>query len=344
MKRFAALFMAVLMLAVVAAGAGATAASAAEETMAVTFNGAPLVDEDGDSIDAVTIDGSVYVPMDLLNQAYGLTKAVVDEESNAVVINDYASLFSICSVYDAEEDTYYGYRLYVPAGYDKEKSYPMVVALHGGGNRGTDNVSQLQQIQAQIWVDMQLTGEIEDVIVLAPQQNPKYGFFLDSNCVMDSVNDVLANYNIDKDRIYLTGSSMGGMGCWSTAAYNTDVFAAFLGSAGVYPDSRYTFPVGIVAPAFEGDVVQVITPEEEWTGAMQEYAERLKDFPIWMFQSRDDAMAPVSYTEYMEQCMDEVGATNCTFTYFDGVAHGDTYKTVITEYPEALQWLLEQHK
>ena len=311
----------------------------------VLFNGEQLImtDAQGEGVEAFLYEGTTYIPARAVSEAMG-AKVSWDQESATVTIQDYNELFRARRVYDKEEDTIYPYRIYVPESYDAEKAYPVVVALHGGGNRGTDNVSQLEQLQAQIWVDKQLAGEIEDVIVVAPQQSPKYGFFLDSNCVFDVLDDVETNYNVDQNRIYLTGTSMGGMGCWSTAAAAPDRFAAFLAGAGVYPDARYTFPVGIIAPAFEGDVVQTITPEEEWKGAMEHYAETLKDFPIWMFHSKADTTAPVSYTEYMETCMQEINATNCTFTYFEDVAHGQTYQNIISQYPEAIDWLLAQHK
>lgn len=302
-----------------------------------------LTDVNGSPVEAFVSGGTTYIPARAVSEALG-AKVSWDQESATVTINDYESLFQARRVYDAEEDTIYGYRVYIPASYDKEKEYPVVVALHGGGNRGTDNCSQLEQLQAQIWVDKQLTGEIEDVIVVAPQQHPKYGFFLDSNCVMDVLDDVEANYSVDKNRIYLTGTSMGGMGSWSTAAAHPDRFAAFLASAGEYPDARYSFPVGIIAPAFDGDVLKTDTPEEEWKGAMEGYAAALKDMPIRMFHSRDDAMAPAAYTEYMETCMKEAGASDCVFTYFDGVAHGESYQTIVAEHPDVLTWLLAQHK
>lgn len=310
----------------------------------VVLNGEELElkDAKGDLVEAFVFNGTTYVPLRAISEALD-AKVSWDQETATVTVHDYESLFQARRVYDAEEDTVYAYRVYVPANYDKDRQYPVVVALHGGGSRGTDNVSQLD-FQAQVWVDKQLSGEIEDIIVVAPQQHPKYGFFLDSNCVIDVLDDVEANYHVDKDRVYLTGTSMGGMGSWSTAAANPDRFAAILASAGVYHDARYTFPVGIVAPAFDGDVQKVDTPEEEWKGAMEKYAEALKDMPIWMFHSKADTTAPVEYTEYMETCMENVGATNCTFTYFEDVAHGQSYQNVVAQYPEAIDWLLAQHK
>ena len=311
----------------------------------IIYNGKALemTDVNGKPVQAFVSDGTTYVPIRAVSEAMG-AKVSWDRADQTAVINNYESLFHACRVYAEDEDTVYGYRIYVPEDYSKDRSYPVVVALHGGGSRGTDNVSQLDQIQAQVWVDKQLTGEIEDVIVVAPQQHPKYGFFMDSACVTTVLDDVEANYNVDKNRIYLTGTSMGGMGSWSTAAANPDRFAAILASAGVYPDARYTFPVGIIAPAFDGDVKKIVTPEAEWKSAMEAYAKALKDMPIRVFHSKADATSPVEYTEYMEACMKNVGATNCTFTYFENVAHGESYQTILEQYPDAITWLLSQHK
>lgn len=305
-----------------------------------------LQNVNGEAVDAFVHEGTTYVPVRAIGEALGC-KVTWDETADTAKLVDYESLFEAKAVYSAEDDVIYAYRLYLPKGYDKNKEYPVVVALHGGGSRGTDNVSQLTQSAVRVWVDLQLSGEIEDVIVVAPQQHPKYGFFLDSNCVITVLDDVEAQYSVNKDRIYLTGSSMGGMGSWSEAAKYTDRFAASLASAGVYPDARYTFPVGGVAPAFDGDVLKVDTPAEEYEAAMKEYAQALKDYPIWMFHSENDTTAPVSYTQLMERYMKDVNATQCTFTYFDesmNISHGGTFQAILDEYPEAIDWLLSQHK
>ena len=66
--------------------------------------------------------------------------------------------------------------------------------------------------------------------------------------------------------------------------------------------------------------------------------------PIRMFHSKADATSSVEYTEYMETCMKNVGASNCTFTYFENVAHGESYQMILEQYPDAITWLLSQHK
>lgn len=240
----------------------------------------------------------------------------------------------------------YGYRVYAPEDYNPNKAYPLVMVLHGGGSRGTDNELQVLHGLPLIWSGMHQAGKIEDIIIAAPQQNPVFGFFDQSNCVESVLNDVIARFHIDEDRVYLTGCSMGGMGSWSEAAKFPDRIAAILPADGAYPDGRFTFPVGIVSPAFEGDVVREDVPPEEYEGAMARYAEVLKDMPIWMFQSEGDTMAPPYFANLLADYMRKGCATNFQYTLFPqflGLEHGLAYR-VMMAMEEPAHWLLRQRR
>jgi predicted peptidase len=83
------------------------------------------------------------------------------------------------------------YRLYVPLGYDANQKYPLLLWLHGGEGRGSDNVKQLNggnQIATHFWAgkDVQLKFPMFELVPQCPS-----------------------------DRIYLAGQSMGGLGAWS---------------------------------------------------------------------------------------------------------------------------------
>lgn len=260
---------------------------------------------------------------------------------------DYSKIFEPCQIYDENDKTEYKYRFYKPRDYNGKDPLPLIFALHGGGSRGTDNFKQLDQVQVTVWSDMIESGEIEPCFIAAPQLPPQFGFFMESNCVFAVFDDVKSKYAVDSGRVYLTGTSMGGMGAWSCAAKAPDKFTAFLSTAGIYPDARFSFPVGKTAPAFQGDVKKEEVPESEYLPAMRGYAKALCRFPIRHFHSVVNATSPVSFAYIMEKCMEDAGAYDCKFCYFSAeqqVAHGQTYSTVIEQHRGALHWLLAQKK
>ncbi|HKV42410.1 MAG TPA: prolyl oligopeptidase family serine peptidase [Blastocatellia bacterium] len=114
------------------------------------------------------------------------------------------------------------YRIYVPASYDGSKPYPLIIALHGMG--GDENS----------YFDLYGNGAFKTLagqhgyIVACPKGRDTASMYRGDaeQDVMDVLADVERNYKTDRDRIYLTGHSMGGFGTWSVAMDYPDVFAA----------------------------------------------------------------------------------------------------------------------
>ena len=133
-----------------------------------------------------------------------------------------------------EADKDMEYALYVPTGYNKDKKTPLIVALHGlGGN-------PQQFIRTRGLTDQ---AEKRGYIVAAPMgYNPRGGYGisypflgkpdpanlaeLSEKDVMNVLAIVRKDFNIDPDRIYLMGHSMGGGGTWQLGIKNPDLFAA----------------------------------------------------------------------------------------------------------------------
>jgi predicted peptidase len=107
-----------------------------------------------------------------------------------------------------------GYLLYVPKDYSADKAWPLVVFLHGVGERGTNpekvKVNGLPRLIAE--------GKDFEFIVVSPQCPPdKWWVGMDSH-VIALIDETMDTYNVDKNRVYLTGLSMGGYGTWSIGA------------------------------------------------------------------------------------------------------------------------------
>lgn len=166
------------------------------------------------------------------------------------------------------------YRLYTP-NFDKSKKYPLVVFLHGAGERGKDNEKQITANKgAVIWA----TPEVQlknPCFVLAPQcpENGWWGrcskneLIFEANSllytVMLLINKIKDEYPIDPNRIYITGLSMGGFGTLTLLSEFPEKFAA-----------------GVVVCG-GGDLNKV---------------SKYKDIPLWLFHAEDDPVVPVDFS------------------------------------------------
>jgi predicted esterase len=118
------------------------------------------------------------------------------------------------------------YFVYIPSNYVPDKSWPMILALHGVGGRGYDSV--------MAW--LRLPAHNDEFIFIAPT----YGSGLwwkdeAEHLVLSVLNKVKRNYNIDTNRVYLTGFSSGAHGTWYMALRYPDLFAAINPIAGECP-------------------------------------------------------------------------------------------------------------
>jgi len=175
------------------------------------------------------------------------------------------------------------YRLFVPDGAKRSKSYPLVVFLHGGGERGNDNEKTLMANQGgTIWA-MPKEQAKRPAFVLVPQARDSWdgGFGLtrgpdnklslarvfeptqDIKVAHRLLMSVLDAYpNIDRKRLYVTGLSQGGFGAWNWNIAHPELFAAVVAIAG---------------------------------GAEPSAVKVLKDKPAWAFHAASDPVIPVSY-------------------------------------------------
>jgi predicted peptidase len=119
------------------------------------------------------------------------------------------------------------YRLFEPKRED-EKSYPMVVFLHGAGGIGTDNLSQFRDliVPPTVWAFPENQAK-HPCYILVPQGSDwpcwPHSRIPALKALLDSV---IAKNPIDPKRIYITGLSMGGMGTWAIIQEHPNFFAA----------------------------------------------------------------------------------------------------------------------
>ena len=169
---------------------------------------------------------------------------------------------------DVQVPVHLDYLLYLPADYEKQPSWPLILFLHGAGERGSD----LEMLKKQALPKSIASGKQYPFIIVSPQC-PKDKFWepFELIALLDAVS---AKYHVDQDRVYLTGLSMGGFGSWRLAAYAPERFAA-------------------MAPICGGGEIVL--------------ARRLKSLPIWAFHGAKDPVVPVDMSERMVDAVNAKG-------------------------------------
>ena len=164
-------------------------------------------------------------------------------------------------VFEASNGLKMPYRLYVPEDYDANKEYSFLLFLHGAGNRGDDNNSQvsvntglLNRIIGgeKVTYDGTEIDTSKEFIIIAPQcakdaqwvdtpwdkmPDPSYSLgevaiSEHMTAVVELINEAKEKYNLDETRLYATGLSMGGFGVWDLLARYPGLFAAAIPMGG----------------------------------------------------------------------------------------------------------------
>ena len=194
------------------------------------------------------------------------------------------------------------YLLYLPKDYDQKESWPLLVFLHGLGEQG-DNLELVKKHGPPKLIE---AGRQFPFLVVSPQC-PKDGWWqpVEIKALMD---EIVEKFKVDRDRIYLTGLSMGGFGTWAQAAYEPHRFAALV-------------PI---------------------CGGGNPFATKLyADTPVWAFHGAKDPVVPLASSEKMvEELMKNGG--NVKFTIYPETGH-DAWIEAYDD-PKLYEWLLEQKR
>lgn len=135
------------------------------------------------------------------------------------------------------------YNLFIPRNYDAAQSYPLVLFIHDAGVVSTDTrMTLLQCLGAVIWATPPEQAKHE-CFVLAPQYsreivNDNSESTRDLDATVELVKALMSQYNIDKNRVYTTGQSMGCMASIEMLISCPDLFAAALLVAGQWDATR----------------------------------------------------------------------------------------------------------
>ncbi|MCG3196717.1 MAG: hypothetical protein GHCLOJNM_01193 [bacterium] len=181
------------------------------------------------------------------------------------------------------------YLLYLPEEYGKEpdKKWPLILFLHGMGERGDD----LEKVKEHGPPKLIAEGKQFPFIVVSPQC-PRTQFWVTGQLFL-LLDEITEKYAVDKARVYLTGLSMGGFGTWAAAAEQPERFAA-------------------IAPICGGG-----EPAMAW---------RLRRTPIWAFHGAKDETVPLERSQQMVDAVKKAGG-NVEFTLYPEAQHDSWTET-----------------
>jgi len=218
----------------------------------------------------------------------------------------------------------YRYQVYVPADYDRSRTWPVVLFLHGGGERGSDG---LIQTEVGIGSAIRRFSSRFPAIVVMPQARPPLGWTgANADMALKTLEQTETEFNIDRSREYLTGLSMGGAGTWYIAYRNPSRFAALLAiCARVRPSQTTTDPV---VPVTEGEPFETL-------------AARVKHLPIWVFHGDADNTVPVDESRGIVAALTALNVP-VKYSELPGVGH-NSWDTAYRD-PEVATWLFAQQK
>lgn len=223
------------------------------------------------------------------------------------------------------EGAAYRYQVYVPRGARPGQRLPLILALHGAGERGVDG---LLQTEVGLASAIRRFPHRYPAVVVFPQTPPGTVWHdRSAKAAMAALDAAEREFGTDPDRVYLTGLSMGGNGSWRLAYLHPERFAAMAVVCGFVAELRLSLPYPAIA-----------------AGAPEPYAavaERVKAIPTWIFHGDADPVVPVEESRRMAAALQALGAP-VRYLELPGVGHNAWDPAYQGEALPA--WLFQQRK
>lgn len=195
------------------------------------------------------------------------------------------------------------YLLYFPSEYYifEDKKWPLIMFLHGGAEQGND-LNLVKKNGIPKIIDKKKNFPF---VVVSPQC-PE-GYWWSNDVLITLLDEIIKSYNIDKNRIYLTGISMGGYATWELAMEYPEKFAAIAPICG---------------------------------GGDPYHIDRIKNIPVWAFHGEKDKVVKVYKSKRMVKALRKCGG-NVKLTIYPDMRH-DVW-TITYNNQELYKWFLK-HK
>ncbi|HEX3166326.1 MAG TPA: dienelactone hydrolase family protein [Chitinophagaceae bacterium] len=221
------------------------------------------------------------------------------------------------------------YRILYPVNYDKTKKYPLLLFLHGAGERGRDNEKQLTW-GSKLFITEENRKNFPAIVVIpqCPEESfwavmktdqtkqppvRTFDYTVEPNWPLAAANELVKKLSneegVDKKQIFISGLSMGGMGTFESVYRYPDLYAAALPICG------------------GGDV--------------NHYDKRVAKVPFWIFHGDADAVVNPQLSRDMVEKLKSLKA-EVKYSEYPGVNH-DSWKNAFAE-PNYLNWMLSHKK
>lgn len=220
--------------------------------------------------------------------------------------------------------------VYLPDYFKEIEKPPLIVFLHGSGERGYDPGAPLKGA-GPVFEELQLPA-----VIIFPQCHPDYRAFYGAmeSRVMSAIERAIGEFGTDQKRVYLSGYSMGGSSALWLAARNKSIFAAMISIA-----PGITWIGAEPPPHLPGQ--DRASFEEMFTAAdrAKTIAKHIASVPTWFLQGTDDEPCPIGETRSVIEEMRKIGASPIV-TEYDGLDH-DSLEIALRE-QGLFEWLFEQ--
>jgi len=205
------------------------------------------------------------------------------------------------------------YLLFLPQGYGEkaEQRWPLMLFLHGAGERGSD-----------VWKvathgpPRNVTERSQFPFIIISPQCPN-GQIWSDDVLLALLDDITARYTVDTNRVYLTGLSMGGFGTWHLGISHPERFAAIVPICG------------------GGEKIGILL-------AAGPRAKALKTLGVWAFHGAKDNVVPLEESERMVEALKRFGNKDVKLTVYPEAEHDSWTETYNN--PELYRWLLEHRR
>lgn len=229
----------------------------------------------------------------------------------------------------------YRYQVFVPAGYTPDKAWPVLLFLHGSGERGDDGLKQTTVgLPSAIRYDR---ARFPLVVVMPQAREGARWYGANAKQAMAALDAASAEFHGDRDRTYLSGLSMGGQGTWLLAAQHPGRFAAIAPVCGFL---RLKNDDDVPDPAVDAALVEEF-PEALAEDASTAFAKRLGEVPAWIFHGALDDVVPVHNARGMHAALEARGA-DVRYTEYPQANH-NAWDAAYAE-PGLIPWLLAHRR
>ncbi|OUS32574.1 hypothetical protein A9Q99_00435 [Gammaproteobacteria bacterium 45_16_T64] len=223
----------------------------------------------------------------------------------------------------------YTYQVYVPNIYAATAPSPLILFLHGAGERGD---SGLLPTETGLGSAIRKKPSRFPSIVVFPQcpLDNWWGSSLCNKIANNAMKDTLEEFLIDTQRMYLTGVSMGGYGVWNMAASNVRQWAAIVPIAGrLVPGGGHKPSPGTIPFEYKGDAI------------FKETAKMVQNVPIWIIHGELDNVVPVSESRNIFQHLESDKNVNLV-RYSEMAEMGHNVWDTAYNNVEIIDWMFSQ--